>query len=50
MKTEVMPTTVFLEMSVGNIEGAVAVSLLMILSAVFVLGLVRAFGSEKYIR
>lgn len=50
MKTEVMPTTVFLEMSVGNVEGAVAVSLLMILSAVFVLGLVRMFGSEKYIR
>jgi molybdate transport system permease protein len=50
MKTEVMPTTVFLEMSVGNVEGAVAVSLLMILSAVFVLGLVRVFGSERYIR
>lgn len=50
MKTEVMPTTVFLEMSVGNVEGAVAVSLLMILSAVFVLGLVRVFGTEKFIR
>jgi len=50
MKTEVMPTTVFLEMSVGNIEGAVAVSLLMILSAVLVLGMVRIFGSEKFIR
>ena len=50
MKTEVMPTTVFLEMSVGNIEAAVAVSLLMILSAVIVLGLVRLFGSEKFIR
>lgn len=50
MKTEVMPTTVFLEMSVGNIEAAVAVSLLMILSAVIVLGMVRVFGSEKFIR
>ena len=50
MKTEVMPTTVFLEMSIGNIEGAVAVSLLMILSAVIVLGMVRIFGSEKFIR
>ena len=50
MKTEVMPTTVFLEMSVGNVEGAVAVSLLMIFSAVFVLGLVRLFGTEKFIR
>lgn len=50
MKTEVMPTTVFLEMSVGNIEGAVAVSLLMIIAAMTVLGLVRLFGSEKYVR
>lgn len=50
MKTEVMPTTVFLEMSVGNIEGAVTVSLLMILSAVIVLGMVRLFGSEKFVR
>ena len=32
------------------VEGAVAVSLLMILSAVLVLGLVRWFGSESYIR
>ncbi len=50
MKTEVMPTTVFLEMSVGNIEAAVAVSLLMILAAVIVLSMVRLFGSERYIR
>jgi len=50
MKTEVMPTTVFLEMSVGNIEGAVAVSLLMIIAAMTVLGLVRLFGSGKYVR
>ena len=50
MKTEVMPTTVFLEMSVGNIEGAVAVSLLMIIAAMTVLGLVRLFGSGRYVR
>ncbi|MFP6584234.1 MAG: ABC transporter permease [Candidatus Hydrogenedentota bacterium] len=50
MKTEVLPTTVFLEMSVGNIEGAVAVSLLMIVSAMTVLGLVRLFGSERFVR
>ncbi|MEZ6144219.1 MAG: hypothetical protein R3B91_02055 [Planctomycetaceae bacterium] len=30
MKTEVLSTSVFLEMNVGNIEGAVAVSLIMV--------------------
>jgi molybdate transport system permease protein len=44
MKTEVMPTSVFLELSVGNIEAAVAVSLLMVIAAVLVLLLVRTFG------
>ncbi len=46
MKTEVLSTTVFLELSVGNLEAAVAVSLLMIVAAVVVLVLVRRFGSE----
>ncbi len=46
MKTEVLSTTVFLELSVGNLEAAVAVSLLMIVAAVVVLLLVRRFGSE----
>ena len=44
MRTEVLPTTVFLELSVGNIEAAVAVSLLMIVAALTVLTLARAFG------
>ncbi|MCP4641138.1 MAG: ABC transporter permease [bacterium] len=44
MRTEVMPTTVFLELSVGNIEAAVAVSLLMVIAAAVVLLLVRAVG------
>jgi molybdate transport system permease protein len=44
MKTEVLPTTVFLELSVGNIEAAVAVSLIMILAALVVLGIARLFG------
>lgn len=43
-KTEVLPTTVFLELSVGNIEAAVAVSLIMILAAVAVLMVVRIAG------
>ncbi len=44
MRTEVLSTTVFLELSVGNLEAAVAVSLLMIAAAVAVLLVVRAFG------
>jgi molybdate transport system permease protein len=45
LKTEVMPTTVFLELSVGNLEAAVAVSLLMVVAAVAVLLIIRLFGS-----
>ena len=41
MKTEVLSTSVFLEMNVGNIEGAVAVSLLMIFASVVVLMITR---------
>jgi molybdate transport system permease protein len=44
MKTEVLPTTVFLELSVGNLEAAVAVSLLMVIAAVAVLLLIRGYG------
>jgi molybdate transport system permease protein len=44
MRTEVLPTTVFLELSVGNLEAAVAVSLLMVLAAVIVLVVVRVYG------
>ena len=44
MKTEVLPTTVFLELSVGRLEAAVAVSLLMMGSAVVALLLVRTWG------
>jgi molybdate transport system permease protein len=46
MRTEVLSTSVFLELSVGSIEAAVAVSLLMIAAAVMVLGILRLFGSE----
>lgn len=47
MKTEVMPTTVFLELSVGNVEAAVAVSLLMVVAAVTALVIIRCFGSAQ---
>jgi len=47
MKTEVLPTTVFLELSVGNLEAAVAVALLMVAAAVTVLVLIRCYGAEE---
>jgi molybdate transport system permease protein len=43
-RTEVLPTSIYLELSVGNVEGAVAVSLLMIVVALVVLFVVRVFG------
>ncbi len=46
MKTEVLPTSIFLELTVGNIEAAVAVSLLMVFSAVLVLIIVRVYGRQ----
>jgi len=44
MKTEVLPSTVFLELSNGNLEAALAVSLLMVFAAVLVLSAARFFG------
>jgi molybdate transport system permease protein len=46
LRTEVLPTTVFLELSVGNLYGAVAVSLLMVMVAALVLVVVRVWGLE----
>ncbi len=46
-KTEVLSTSVFLELSIGNIEAAVAVSMIMVLSAVAVLIIVRIYGAER---
>jgi len=47
MRTEVLPTSVYLELSIGHLEAAVAVSLLMVLAAVTVLIILRHFGSES---
>jgi molybdate transport system permease protein len=44
LRTEVLPTSVFLELSVGKIEAAVAVSLVMIIAALAVLTIARWFG------
>ena len=46
MKTEVLPTTVWLELSVGNLEGAIGVSLLMVLFAMIVLVAMRMAGER----
>ena len=45
-KTEVLATTVFLELTLGNLEAAAAVSLLMVLTSVAVLAVVRGFGTN----
>ena len=44
MKTEVLPTTVWLELSVGNLEAAIAVSLLLVMLAILVLVGVKLAG------
>ena len=44
MHTEVLPSTVFLELSVGDLEAAMAVSLLMVAAALAVLVVVRVWG------
>jgi len=51
MRTEVLSTTVFLELSIGNLEAAIAVSLMMIIAAVAVLVLLRlAEAAEPFWR
>ncbi len=50
-KTEVLPVSVHLELSIGNIEGAVGISLLMVVVALIVLVVVRLLaGSERVAR
>jgi molybdate transport system permease protein len=46
MRTEVLSTTVFLELSIGSLNGAVAVSLLMVVMAVIVLLVLRLLGAK----
>ena len=45
-KTEVLSTTVFLEMSIGNLQSAVAVSIIMVAVAFVVLMIARIFGKR----
>lgn len=46
-KTEVLSTTVFLELSIGDLEAAVAVSLIMVFAAVSVLIIARVWGRHR---
>lgn len=46
-RTEVLPTSIFLELSIGNLEGAAALSLLMIAIAGVLLALARRFEGEQ---
>ncbi len=46
MKTEVLSTSVFLEMNVGRLEAAVAVSLIMVFAAIIVLIVARLVGAR----
>ena len=47
MRTEVLPTTIYLEQSVGRIEVALAVALLMIALATVALVTIRLVGLER---
>ncbi|MCJ7752594.1 MAG: hypothetical protein MUQ65_16145, partial [Armatimonadetes bacterium] len=47
MRTEVLPTAIYLEASIGRIEIALAVALLMIAMAGVALILIRLFGGER---
>ncbi len=44
LRTEVLPTSVYLEMQSGNLQGMLAVSILMIMAAVAALVVARVFG------
>jgi len=47
--TEVLPTTVFLEFQAGHLTEALAVSMVMIITAMIVLVITRLFGAERSI-
>jgi molybdate transport system permease protein len=47
MVTEVLPTTVFLEMQAGHIHAAAAVSMIMVAAAIVVLVVARALGLRR---
>ncbi len=48
-KTEVMPTSIYLELSIGRIEAALSIAILMIIIAMTTLTLVKKLGGVGYI-
>ena len=48
LRTEVLPTTVYLEMQAGNLRASLAVSLMMIAVAVLVLVIARILGQGRF--
>jgi len=50
MKTEVLSTTVYLELSIGDLSAAVAVSLIMVAAAFVVLIVTRSLGTREWLR
>ena len=47
MRTEVLPTSVYLEMQAGNLKGMIAISLIMIAAAAAVLVTSRLLGMKR---
>ena len=47
MRTEVLPTSVFLEMQAGKLKGMLAISMIMIIAAAMVLVISRFFGMQR---
>ncbi len=48
MRTEVMPTSIFLELQVGNLGVAAGISIVMVMLAMIVLVLMRMAGGAKF--
>jgi len=46
LKTEVLPTSIWLEFSVGNIQGALAVALMMVVLAMVTLLIFKKLGGR----
>jgi len=49
-RTEVLSTTIFLEQSVGNLEVALAIALLLIMVALIALTLIRFIGGSALVK
>ena len=47
MKTEVLPTSVYLELQAGSLKGVLTIAVLMIVIAATVLMIARIFGMKK---